>query len=204
MISRNIHPVNEQELLERVAKGDQQAFSQIVQRYASLINLHLARSVRDERHAEEVAQDVFLSIWMFREKLAGIQNFPGFVYVVTKNRMYNQLKKKKAAMAVMPDEPLLEMSTAPESAIELKELHSILHKGIESLPEKRKEVFKLSRLNGLSNEEIAAMLNISRNTIREHIREALAFLRCFIPRSFEASAECIPCNQKRKAARAVA
>lgn len=204
MISKNIHPADEQELLARIARGDQQAFSQIVERYASLINLHLARSVKDERKVQEVAQDVFMSIWMFREKLAGMQNFPGFVYVVTRNRMYNQLKKKRMGLPVVPADPAEELWAETESHIELKELHSILHRGIESLPEKRKEVFKLSRLKGLSNEEIAVMLNISKNTIREHIREALAYLRCFVPRSFEATAECIPCNEKRKAARAVA
>lgn len=180
----NCGAYNEQELLLRVAQGDEKAFSRIVERYAALINTHMAINMKDAMKAEEVTQDVFLSIWKNRDKLPEMQNFPGFVYIVTKNKVKNQLKRKDMAMPELTEERIMQSAAISDSTVELKELKSILYRAIEMLPQKRKEVFKLSRLEGFSNEEIAARLKLSKNTIREHIREALAFLRGYIPQSF--------------------
>lgn len=183
-MEKNISPYNEQELLLRVAQGDQKAFSRIVEKYASLINMQMAVCVKDSMKAEEVTQDILLSIWNYRDKLPEMQNFPGFVYIVTKNKVMSQLKKKEAPMPELTEERIRQSIAVSDPSMEVKELRSILYRAIEMLPQKRKEVFKLSRLEGLNNDEIAARLQLSRNTIREHIREALLFLRGCIPQCF--------------------
>ncbi|MBO9632466.1 MAG: sigma-70 family RNA polymerase sigma factor [Chitinophagaceae bacterium] len=179
-----ISPYDEQELLLRVAKGDEKAFSRIVEKYASLISMHMAVRVKDSMKAEEVKQDVLMSIWNYRDKLPEMQNFPGFVYIVTRNKVKSQLKKKDIPMPEITEERIQESIAVSDPSMEVKELKTILYRAIEMLPQKRKEVFKLSRLEGLNNDEIAARLKLSRNTIREHIREALLFLRGCIPQCF--------------------
>ncbi len=197
---------NEQELLLRVAKGDQQAFSRIVERYASLISMHMSVRVKDTMQAEEVMQDILMSIWKHRDKLPEMQNFAGFVYVVTKNKVKNQQKRKDAIMPELTEERAEQSLAASDSTMELKELRSILYRAIEMLPQKRKEVFKMSRLEGFSNEEIAEKLKLSRNTIREHIRESLAFLRGCIPPCFLYTdyCTCVTASKETSTARLVA
>jgi RNA polymerase sigma-70 factor (ECF subfamily) len=175
---------NEQELLLKVSQGDQQAFSRIAKRYTSLISMHMSVRVKDAMKAEEVTQDILMSIWKYRDKLPEMQNFPGFVYIVTKNKVKNQLKRKDLAMPELTEERIQHSLAATDSTVEVKELRTILYRAIELLPQKRKEVFKMSRLEGFSNDEIATKLQLSKNTIREHIREALAFLRGCIPQCF--------------------
>lgn len=175
---------NEQELLLRVAKGDQQAFSRIAERYASLISMHMSVRVRDAMQAEEVTQDILMSIWKYRDKLPEMENFPGFVYIVTKNKVKNQMKRKDAVMPELTEARIEQSPAVMDSVMEVKELKAIIYRAIEMLPQKRKEVFKLSRFEGFSNEEIASRLKLSKNTIREHIRESLAFLRGYVPQSF--------------------
>jgi RNA polymerase sigma-70 factor (ECF subfamily) len=183
-MEKNISPYNEQELLLRVAKGDQKAFSRIVEKYAALINMQMAVLVKDSMSAEEVQQDIWMSIWNYRDKLPEMQNFPGFVYIVTRNKVKNQLKRRNTPMPELTEERAWQSIAVSDPSVEVKELGTILYRAIEMLPQKRKEVFKLSRLEGLNNDEIAARLQLSRNTIREHIREALIFLRGCIPQCF--------------------
>jgi RNA polymerase sigma-70 factor (family 1) len=197
---------NEQELLLKVAQGDQQAFSRIVERYASLISMHMSLRVKDAMKAEEVTQDILMSIWKYRDKLPEMQNFPGFVYIVTKNKVKNQLKRKDISMPELTEERIGQSLAATDSTMEVKELRTILYRAIELLPQKRKEVFKMSRLEGFSNDEIAARLQLSKNTIREHIREALAFLRGCIPQCFLYTdyAHCRPARKEDADSRMIA
>lgn len=196
MVHQFCYTNNEQVLLALVARGDQKAFSLIMEKYTSFINHQLSAYLKDSMKAEEISQDVFMSLWKHRDKLPALENFPGFVYVVTRNKV-RQWKKREVCMTELTDD----RSQYADPAVELKELHSLLHKGIDMLPQKRREVFKLSRLEGLSIDEIAASLKLSRNTIREHIREALAFLRVYIPQCF-ADLDHLQYGQRRKPAAA--
>lgn len=172
---------NEKELLLRVANGDQRAFSDIVAQYASLIHTHLMIYLKNTGKAEEITQDILMSIWRYREKLSQMENFPGYVYVITRNSVRKQLKEKILSTSEPPDDRLQNLLADPtEPDIELKELMNVLHQGIARLPPKRKEVFQLSRFEGLNHEDISHRLGISKNTIKQHIREALAFLRNYV------------------------
>lgn len=173
----------ERETLKLVALGDERAFNRIVRKYSQVIYPYLLYWLKSPQLAEEVAQDVFLRIWKNRQKLPDVSNFPGYVYVVTRNRVHSQFERglleTEAPDVAQADQAL----TNPQTALETKELAAIMRRAIESLPPRRKEIFLLSRNEHLTYEEIAARLGISRSTVREHMVEALVFLRAYLRRN---------------------
>jgi RNA polymerase sigma-70 factor (ECF subfamily) len=176
---------NEPALLSRIGAGDEQAFSQVVARYTSVIYAHLLIYLKDAQRAEEITQDIFMSIWRNREKLPGMENFPGYVYVITRNKVLTVIKEKVFATTEPPEDLLESLLTTPGSSLELKELLQALHKGIDLLPNRRKEVFRLSRLEYMSYDDIAAHFNISKNAVKQHITEALVFLRHYLKKEMD-------------------
>ncbi len=137
---------NEPQLLIQIASGDQIAFSHIVTKYTSVVYGHLLTYLKNTQSAEEITQDIFLNIWKHRKELPAISNFPGYVYIMTRNRAYTAFRNKLYAKTEPVEDVLQTLFTNPESKLELKELTDALNKGIESLPPRRKEVFRLSRL----------------------------------------------------------
>lgn len=173
----------ERETLKLVALGDERAFNRIVRKYSRVIYPYLLYWLKSPQLAEEVAQDVFLRIWKNRQKLPDVSNFPGYVYVVTRNRVHSQFERglleTEPPDVAQADQAL----TNPQTALETKELAAIMRRAIEALPPRRKEIFLLSRNEQLTYEEIAARLGISRSTVREHMVEALVFLRAYLKRN---------------------
>ncbi|MBO9572917.1 MAG: sigma-70 family RNA polymerase sigma factor, partial [Chitinophagaceae bacterium] len=100
------------------------------------------------------------------------------VYVMARNRVHSKLMGQAQAPEIV--EQADELLNNPHASLELKELAGIMEDAIEALPPRRKEIFKLSRNENLTYEQIAARLNISRSTVREHMVEALVFLRHYL------------------------
>lgn len=174
---------DERETLKQVALGDERAFNRIVRKYSQVIYPYLLYWLKSSQLAEEVAQDVFLRIWKNRHKLPDISNFPGYVYVVTRNRVHSEFERGLPASDA-PDVTQTDQALSnPQTALETKELATIMNRAIASLPPRRKEIFLLSRNEQLTYEEIAARLGISRSTVREHMVEALVFLRAYLKRN---------------------
>jgi RNA polymerase sigma-70 factor (family 1) len=176
---------NEKELFPLIANGDERAFSVIVARYTSIVYAHLLIYLKDGQRAEEITQDIFMSIWRNRQKLPGMENFPGYVYVITRNKVLTIIKEKLFATPEPPSDLLASLLASPDSPVQLKELLQTIQKGIDLLPNRRKEVFKLSRQENLTYEEIAEQLNISKNAVKQHITEALVFLRNYLKKEMD-------------------
>lgn len=178
MGNENLH--NEKELLALVADGGQQAFTQLVAQYTPIIYRHLLTYVKNAVQAEETTQDVLMAIWNNRQKLMGMENFAGYVYVITRNKALLLFRQKLQATTVPPEDILQQHFEHPEPTLDLEDLNTILNRGIELLPPKRREAFKLSRFENLSHEEIADRLLITRSTVKQHIIASLLFLRTYL------------------------
>jgi RNA polymerase sigma-70 factor (family 1) len=176
----NILLHTETALLARVADGDQRAFTGFVTYYTPVVYKHLLFYIRNAAIAEELTQDVFISIWRNRERLRNMENFAGYLYVCTRNKINMAFRQKLQAFVEPPPDMLQTLLANPDAAIELKELSATLQKAIELLPARRQEVFRLSRFEHKTYDEIASLLQISKSTVKEHILEALAFLRSYL------------------------
>lgn len=174
------HTYDEKALLLKIAAGDQLAFNRLADRYASVIYGHLLSYLKDVQLSEEITQDILLGLWKHRTTLPQIANLPGYIFTMTRNRAYSGFRDKLYASTTPPPDILESALMTPATATEYRQLYHILMEGIGQLPARRKEVFSLSRLENKSYEEIATQLGISRSAVRQHIIEALVFLRTYL------------------------
>lgn len=132
--------------------------------------------------SQELAQDVFVSIWENREKINTIQ-LKSYIYTIAKHKSINFLKKRisanKYANEIRSYDELSLCSLQSDSvdSIFVKEIQESIDNAVESLPEKCKEVFLLSRKEGLKYSEIADKLNISPKTVENHMAKAIRNIR---------------------------
>lgn len=169
----------EDDLLIRVGAGDQAAFAEIVRRYWNTIYSHALAYLKSAPQAEEATQDIFMKLWSSRGKLEAVRSLDNYLFIIARNHLYNELRKKITLVYGQVEERP-ETTSLPDLQTEYKESYQYLLKGIELLPEKRRVVFKMSRLEGLSNEQIASQLGIHKDTVYQYLVKSLIFLRSYM------------------------
>ncbi len=129
--------------------------------------------------SQELVQDIFISLYRQLPALKEDTQLDNYLFIALRNRVYNfhrqqlaQLKREQAFMQVLPAGP-----RENYGLLEVKELETFLQNKIRELPTQCRAVFLLSRENQLSNKEVAERLNISVNTVEQHMRKALRILR---------------------------
>lgn len=173
---------NEKEsaILSLISAGDESAFTIIVEKYWRNVYSHTLTYLKSGQVAEEVTQDIFMRLWDHRSKLEGVNSFENYLFILSRNYIVSALRKKLQDHDSLKEDWAEEPSLTPDRQTEYKETYQCLLKGIELLPEKRKRVFKMSRLEGKTHEEIAAELGIHKDTVSQYIVKALVFLRTYM------------------------
>lgn len=160
---------NIQLLAERIASlGDEQAYKALFRLFYKPLSQFAFSIVRSWESAEEVASDVFMNIWKNRERLLQIENIRVYLYVSTKNIALNYLNKASRLQFFSLDEVEVDISpgyATPEQLFISGEMARKIEEAINSLPPRRKLIFKLIREDGLRYKEVAQILDISVNTI---------------------------------------
>lgn len=176
---RTTQPYDEKDLLLRIQESDENTFELLLHTYWNTVFSHALAYLKCVKKAEELTQDVFMNIWKGREKLSSVQCFRDYLFITTRNRILNETRKRLSELYMnnLPDP--LEV-TDPARTTEYRETYQILMRGIELLPEKRKRVFKMSRLEGMSNEQIAETLSIHRDTVYQYLAKSVTFLRLYL------------------------
>jgi RNA polymerase sigma-70 factor (ECF subfamily) len=176
------NPHNERELLNRVSQGDPEAYAVLFRRYFDRIYANAFHFTKSRDLAEDICQEVFIRVWNYREKLLEVDSFEAWLVTITKNFIRNTLKKK--VLPVSNEAYLLaylkDKSPSRQEVMEVKEWENKLYKGIALLPPQMQTAFRLSRFHGLSHEQIARKMNISRVTSQNYIARALLFLRKYV------------------------
>ena len=170
--------VSDSELLERLRKGDTQAFDAIFRTWYGPLVGTAERMLRDRAVAEEIVQDVMLELWRRRETLAADGSAQAYLFQATRNRVLNHLRHLKIEQRSEPD-IRGESSSTPRADAELahEELSVAVQEAVQSLPDRCREVFELSRVHGLKYAEIARELGISVKTVEAQMGKALRTLR---------------------------
>lgn len=169
---------SERDLQERIRAGDERAFDLVFRtHYAHLVRM--AESILRERAvAEEIAQEVMLELWRRRESLEVEQTFAAYLIRSTRNRALNHIRHQRIAAreAAVAAAESHSFPSAEEEVLGI-ELQRAVRNAIEALPDKTREVFQLSREQGLKYAEIATVLEISVKTVEKRMGQALAELR---------------------------
>lgn len=167
------------ELIARIKNGDEVAFELEFYKYKGKLYDFVRRSLSEEGDPESIVQEVFVKLWMNRAELDPQQSFNGYIYTIARNEIYGHLRKQLTRKKYQEEllRQLTESTDNTNRQIEYQELETILTKLIDEMPEKRREIFRESRIEGLSYREISEKLNISENTVDTQIRKALGFLK---------------------------
>ncbi|MFN8254342.1 MAG: RNA polymerase sigma-70 factor [Bacteroidales bacterium] len=163
-------------------EGKEKAFEYIYNKYAAKVYNFCRKLYLSHDDAEEMVQNVFISIWEHREQINPEKSFDSYLFTITKNRITDLYKKKLVNHAyinyTLNQQKDFEFVT--ENEILFTELNSRLEKAIEKLPDRCKEVFILSRKEEMSYKEIADKLEITESTVNSQITKALKILQSSI------------------------
>ena len=169
----------EKELLTRLTNGDEPAFRRLFDLYHQRVYSFAFFLTHSEILAEEIVQEVFIKIWMNREKFTEINYFASWLRTVVRNQAYTYLRRIAHEKLI-----LQELShTSPhstETEVLDREYSLLLQQAIEQLPPQQKKVYLLSRKDGLKNDAISAEMGISVNTVKNHLKAALKSIRSFL------------------------
>lgn len=157
------------------------AFEQLYNSYKVQVFNFCYSILKSGPETQEVVQDTFLKIWESRSQFDEIISFNGFLYRIAKNTTLNKIRKKTGQPKQFEDlQDHVSSIDQTESEVLFHEMREILDAAIEALPPKRQEIFRLSREEGLSYEEIAERLDISVNTVKTQMRKALSYLKSYL------------------------
>ncbi|WP_143310596.1 RNA polymerase sigma factor [Chitinophaga vietnamensis] len=176
--------MNEQELLQQLALGNREAFTTVYQQYHSGIYNYLLKFTKNPVLTEDLVHDVFLKIWEIRAQLEIRTSFAAYLYRLARNTALTQLNRI-SLFDTIRDEVMhrISLDASDQSlmnAVEARQYEELLHKAINHLPPQRREAFILCRQQGRSYEEAAAIMNISRNTFKQHLSLAVKSIREYL------------------------
>jgi RNA polymerase sigma-70 factor (ECF subfamily) len=170
-------------LLLQIAEGDEKAFRQLFDLNRNRLYVYINRLVKSRQVAEEIVMDVFMKIWLGRTVLPEIEHFDGFLFRIAFNKSLDFLRRA-ARDPVLHDllwDRIEQPAALQADALLLEEEYkSQVRRAVGLLPPQRGRIFRMSRFEGLSHEEIASRLRLSRHTVNNHIVEAKHFIRNYL------------------------
>lgn len=172
--------LSEKEELELLRNASKQSFEILYYRYSGkLYNFVMRLSKGDAYIAEELVQRTFLKIWETKEYINPEKSFISYLCTIAKNMLLNEFEHKTIQFIYEEYIKVLvtENDDSTEKEVEKNLLEEYIDQLADKLPPKRKEIFLLSRKEGLSNKLIAKKLNISESTIETQLSKALSFMK---------------------------
>jgi RNA polymerase sigma-70 factor (family 1) len=170
---------NERELFAEMAGGSQAAFNKIFYYYSQRLYFFIYQKVKSELYTEEIIQEVFIKLWKKREELNEVENCQAYLFKMAANRTYDHLRKvsNDARLKAENWKNLLASGNATQEKLDFKESQQLIWEAIDKLSPQRKKIFLYSRQLGLTQREIAEKLNLSPNTVNNHLSTALGQVR---------------------------
>ena len=157
---------NDSELISAIIRGDVGAYEQLFVRYYPTL-LHFIRGMlKDDHMSEDIAQNIFMKLWIHREKLDSTQSVKNNIFKAKRTTMLSLLPQ-------LSDRDVADRGASAEEQYNYTELNALLMQGISKMPPQRQLIFRMSRYEHLSNREIAERLGLSVRTVDKHIELAL-------------------------------
>lgn len=173
------------EVINRLCEGDEKAFEIFFYQHKDAVFKYAILHLRDNDIAEDVVQEVFIRFWNRIHQIQPDQNVRSYLYTIARHVVFDEIRKN----IQFQDYSSYSIHTGKigvndsEDDIHYKELESLYRRAINLLPEQRQKIYRLSKLEYLSNEEIAALLRISKNTVRDQLVKGNKFVRAYITRN---------------------
>lgn len=173
----------EKHLLARIAEGDETALKTIFECYRDKLYRYVFRITKSREEAEEIVMDVFLKIWLNREMAREIDHFDAFLFRVAQNKAIDFLRlvaRRPALYKLVWEEILLAADNVPDGRITTRECETKIRQAIARLSPRQQLVYRLSREQELSHDQIASYLKVSKNTIKNHIVDSIRSIKGYL------------------------
>ena len=171
--------ISDSDLTCLVKIGIKEAFEVLFERYAPRIYSFALSYLKNEPDAEELIQDVFLKIWEKRETLDRSKNIKSFIYKIAVNSIYDLIRHKniETAFRDFTRENHDEKRENTWDSVIYNEMIANVNELVKLMPVQQGKIFKLSREEGLTNDDISKQLNLSKRTVENQLYRAITFLR---------------------------
>ena|SRR5690606_11829027 len=167
-------------LLPLLQEGNQEAYAQIYHRYHGLLYVFAYNRLKNREEAKDIIHELFLKLWTDRDTLQVTGRLSVYLYTAARNRVINSISRQQVASRYINSFLSYIERIDYQSADHLarhNDLQAFIEKEIENLQPRMREVFELSRHTNLSRREIAEKLEISEETVKSHMHNALKVLR---------------------------
>ncbi|WPU97530.1 RNA polymerase sigma-70 factor [Mucilaginibacter sp. cycad4] len=170
--------MSDMQLIGRLKADDEAALTMIYRRYWASLFKAAYNILKDRQACEDIIQELFIKLWDCRAEVEITISLKAYLYASVRYGVYRQIRTGTPVRSEIFDDLIERLHTpATHNSIEHKELLLQINQVIDTLPEKCREVYKLSREECLSHKEIALQLNISTKTVENHLTKALRQLR---------------------------
>ncbi len=176
-----LHLYTDKALLDLIAEGDEKAFRVFFDRYKDRFYAVVLKMTGSGYTAEEMVQDIFLQIWRNRATLKDILKPESYFFTSLYRQVfkhYKQLALTEKALAALSDEAGHQYIT--DQTILARESERLINEAIARLPQQQQLIFKMNKLEGLNRNEIAEKLQLSPNTVRNHLAEAIKSVKAHL------------------------
>lgn len=169
------HTYSEKDLLQQVAEGNEYAFAALFRQHHQPLGEFLLTLTQSKETTEEIVQEAFIKAWQKRTELSGVDNFRSWLFIICRNRAYNYMRDN-ARLALKHKEWGRQQETAVAGEQDKKDpefLNHLLEQAVAKLPPQQQRAYLLSRQQGMKHEQIAAEMQLSKETVKRHISLAL-------------------------------
>jgi RNA polymerase sigma-70 factor (family 1) len=169
----------------RLNRHQNLTFEQIFEDYKHKVYNQVFLIAKSEYAAEEITQEIFIKLWMNKEALVDVKNLGGYLYTITRNYSLNYLRKAASDSRLVNElmRVAVTSNNSTEASIAVAECRSLILNAVNQLSPQRQLVYKLNKEEGLNYDEIAIHLNLSKNTVKNHLMAALRFIDDFLQKN---------------------
>ncbi len=176
----------DEDLLAQLQQESEEAFTVIYERYHKLLYVLAYKYLKSTCASEDAVQQVFLKLWEDRTLLSVNVNLRNYLYTMLKNHVLNEIRNRNSAIEknyeIMQSTP--EYEDEVFALLEEKDMQSHFYRILQRLPEQKRRVYLYKLKDNLSNQEIAAKMNLSIPTVKTHYAQAIKLLRSHLKRLF--------------------
>ncbi len=171
---------NEKLLLRQLKAGSEQAYETLYELYHKRLYSFAFKYLKSRELSEDAVHDTFIKLWENRKTITS--NVKGYLFTTARNHVLNMIRnhKRKVMKHVQLEQRKTMAANRTEEVILYSEYQKILLRGLNELPEGKREIFQLKSVQGLSNREIAENLDISVNTVKSQYYEASRFIKEYL------------------------
>jgi RNA polymerase sigma-70 factor (family 1) len=166
----------------QLAQGNESAFRQIYDRYWHSIYKVARRYTKSPALAEDIVQEVFSTLWDKRTEFTAVNHLEAYLVTIARNLTYKTMRR--LAFEETQKNKFLSSQEFTDNTFEdhllEKQYEQLVEQAVSLLPSQQKTVFHMARVDGLSHDDIARQLNISRLTVKTHMAKALQFIRHYL------------------------